>query len=131
MSINLYAHQSYIHRRGRPKHTDELAGHEFVVSPAASLRAPFSVWLGEQITPDQVSLATENHQLREEAIFAGIGIGFMSSFEVKGRHDMVRNFPPQDEWSVPLWLVTHVDLHRTAKVQAMLDQLKRLRPQPD
>ena len=131
MSINLYAHQSYIHRRGRPKHTDELAGHEFVVSPAASLRAPFIVWLSERITPEQVSLATQNHRLREEAIFAGLGIGFMSSFAVKGRHDMVRIFPPQDECAFPLWLVTHVDFHRTAKAQAMLDQLTRLRHWPD
>jgi len=38
--------------------------------------------------------------------------------------------PSLDEWSAPLWLVTHVDLHRTTKVQAFLrfikDQMKTL-----
>jgi hypothetical protein len=32
--------------------------------------------------------------------------------------------PPKEEWAAPLWLVTHVDLHRTAKVQALLAHLK-------
>ena len=30
---------------------------------------------------------------------------------------------PRD-WASPLWLVTHVDLHRTTKVQAFLTFLK-------
>lgn len=33
---------------------------------------------------------------------------------------------PDDEYSVPLWLVTHVDLHRTVKVQTLLVRLKEV-----
>ena len=33
-------------------------------------------------------------------------------------------FPPRPEWNSQLWLVTHVDLHRTAKVQTFLAFLK-------
>ncbi|MGI9389373.1 MAG: LysR family transcriptional regulator, partial [Boseongicola sp.] len=33
-------------------------------------------------------------------------------------------FDPQETWTSPLWLVTHVDLHRTTKVQAFLKYLK-------
>jgi DNA-binding transcriptional LysR family regulator len=32
--------------------------------------------------------------------------------------------PPRPEWAAPLWLVTHMDLHRTTKVQAFLTHLK-------
>ena len=31
--------------------------------------------------------------------------------------------PPRPDWSVPLWLVTHVDQHRTPKVQAISQAL--------
>jgi len=31
---------------------------------------------------------------------------------------------PRPEWEAPLWIVTHVDLHRTVKVQAFLAHLK-------
>ena len=125
--IGLYAHQSYLHRYGRPTDPSRLSGHAFVGSSVEPARAPFSVWLNERISPEQLALVTENHRVREEAIFAGVGMGFLSSFEVEGRHDMVQIFPPQDDWRIPLWLVTHVDLHRTAKVQAMLSYIKRYR----
>jgi DNA-binding transcriptional LysR family regulator len=31
---------------------------------------------------------------------------------------------PRPEWESPLWIVTHVDLHRTRKVQAFVSLLK-------
>lgn len=126
--IGLYAHKSYIDRRGRPTGADDLGHHEFVTSTPASARVPFTLWLHEHISADQIALATDNHRVREEAIFSGVGIGFMPQFEVKGRDDMVEVLPPKDDWAVQLWLVTHVDLHRTAKVQAMIDHIKRERP---
>jgi len=39
----------------------------------------------------------------------------------------VEVIPPSDAWSTALWTVTHVDLHRTAKVQAFLARLKAVR----
>lgn len=125
--IGLYAHQSYLHRYGRPTDPEQLQGHAFVSGTTTSGRAPFTVWLNERISTDQIALATENHRVREEAIFAGVGMGFLSSFEVEGRHDMVQIFPTLEDWHIPLWLVTHVDLHRTAKVQTMLSFIKRYR----
>lgn len=32
---------------------------------------------------------------------------------------------PRRDWAIPLWIVTHMDLHRTAKVQAFLKHLKQ------
>jgi DNA-binding transcriptional LysR family regulator len=37
---------------------------------------------------------------------------------------LIEVMPSQKEWTAPLWLVTHVDLHRTTKVQAFLKFLK-------
>ena len=33
--------------------------------------------------------------------------------------------PLIDEWRSDLWIVTHVDLHRTAKVKACSDLIKK------
>jgi hypothetical protein len=33
---------------------------------------------------------------------------------------------PRPEWQSPLWLVSHVDLHRTPKVQAALAAFKAM-----
>ena len=64
-----------------------------------------------------------------DAILAGAGIGFVVQQECAA-HGLTEVIPSLDEWSAPLWLVTHVDLHRTTKVQAFLrfikDQMKTL-----
>jgi DNA-binding transcriptional LysR family regulator len=58
------------------------------------------------------------------AVMQGAGIGFMSLFEAAGNPELVEVLPPRPEWDAPLWLVSHVDLHRTRKVQALLAHLK-------
>lgn len=63
------------------------------------------------------------HALRR-AIIEGAGIGFMFQLQARELDDMVEILPPQDDWTSPLWLVTHMDLHRTTKVQAFLTVLK-------
>ena len=44
------------------------------------------------------------------------------------RHARDRGFlqamPSRPDWAAPLWLVTHVDLHRTPKVQALVQLLR-------
>jgi DNA-binding transcriptional LysR family regulator len=59
-----------------------------------------------------------------DAVISGAGLGFLSSCEAARHPELVEVMPPRDEWSAPLWLVTHVDLHRTTKVQAFLAALK-------
>ena len=49
----------------------------------------------------------------------GLGIGFMPIFQAHMNSDLHEVLPPQSDWYMPLWLVTHVDVHRTAKVQAI------------
>ena len=60
-----------------------------------------------------------------DAVLAGAGIGFVTTWEMKHYPELVEVIPSQDDWSGPLWLVTHVDLHRTTKVQAFLAFLKK------
>ena len=44
--------------------------------------------------------------------------------EARRDPDLVEVLPPQPEWDSQLWLVTHVDLHRTPKVQAAVQAIK-------
>ena len=60
-----------------------------------------------------------------DAILAGAGIGFMSTWELSRHPDLVEVISSQDDWVGQLWLVTHVDLHRTTKVQTFLSFLKK------
>ena len=59
-----------------------------------------------------------------DAILAGAGIGFVSTWDMRRNPELVEVMPSLESWTGPLWLVTHVDLHRTTKVQAFLKFLK-------
>ena len=55
---------------------------------------------------------------------AGAGLGFIMPCKVAGDPGLVQIMAPLPEWDAPLWIVTHVDLHRTLKVQTFLSTLK-------
>ena len=59
-----------------------------------------------------------------DAILEGVGIGALTRWDASRHAKLVQLFDPKPEWQAPLWLVTHVDLHRTTKVQAFLAFLK-------
>jgi len=63
-----------------------------------------------------------------EAIACGLGIGFLSDAEARKRGKLRPILPANPDWKITGWLVTHMDLHRTDKVQAMLSCIKALPP---
>ena len=120
----LYAAQSYIDRFGKPASEAEFAGHRFVCVDNEATRAPFYRWLRATIQPEQIAYTATEPAALEEAVRHGAGIGFVSSFRAAHAADLVEILPPRVEWESPLRIVTHVDLHRTRKVQAFLTHLK-------
>lgn len=124
VAINLYAHDIYVARKGLPRGPADLDRHEFVMAAEMTDRLPFRTWVERHVRPDQIAVASRNLALLGEAVLAGLGLGFLSDLDAAGRSDLTPVLPPDPEWSVPLWLVTHVDLHRTGKVQAMLRHIR-------
>ncbi|MEL7104826.1 MAG: LysR family transcriptional regulator [Pseudomonadota bacterium] len=121
--VGLFASKDYVARRGMPEREDALEGHDFVGYDAAP-RAPFNVWMRENVDPERVVFRAGDGRVVRDAIIAGVGLGFVSCWEAGRQPDLVPVFKPRDEWGAPLWLVTHVDLHRTTKVQSFLKYLK-------
>lgn len=124
VSINLYAQESYIRRKGMPSGSEDFQGHEFVLPFDQMSRFPFLEWIFGLIVPSQIAVSTVNQEVASGAISAGLGMGFLTDLDAQGRSDLKAVLPESDAWSVPIWLVTHVDLHRTEKVQEMLKCIK-------
>ncbi|NSX53490.1 LysR family transcriptional regulator [Parasulfitobacter algicola] len=120
----LVASDAYIDRHGLPKSMDDFPKHQFVAHDSPTSRAPFNIWLKNNVPLDNITFRTTDNRSMEDAIIAGAGIGFIPKWEFIKRNDLTEVIDSLDEWSVPMWLVTHVDLHRTMKVQALLSFLK-------
>ncbi|MEO0905713.1 MAG: LysR family transcriptional regulator [Pseudomonadota bacterium] len=120
----LVASDAYAARHGMPADEADLKNHYFVTHDNEKSRAPFTRWLREMVSDDRFTYrATENRNM-QDAILAGAGIGFVVAQELKNHPELTEVIPRRDEWSAPLWIVTHVDLHRTTKVQSFLRFLK-------
>ena len=120
----LYASRGYVERHGLPEGPGDFAGHRFVGHDDADFRAPYARWLRAHAPDARFVFRSTDFLSIQEAIAAGAGIGFIPCCDAARRDDLVEVMPPIPDWAAPLWLVTHVDLHRTHKVQTFLQFLK-------
>ena len=127
ISFNLYAHDSYIQRFGMPKDAGDFDNHQFVLPPSFGGQLSVREWVKNIARPDMIALSSQHVDVNFKAVFAGIGMGIIEDHKAKRYEGFHPVLPPNQEWSVPIWLVTHVDLHRTEKVQAMLRCIKSAR----
>jgi DNA-binding transcriptional LysR family regulator len=123
-TMRLVAAESYVARHGLPADEADLVNHYFVGMDSTESRAPFNRWLTAAVPSERIVFRTMDNITLQDAVLAGAGIGFLPMWERSRREGLHDVLPPRPEWAAPLWLVTHVDLHRTAKVQAFLAFLK-------
>lgn len=139
MEIGLFAAPAYIARRGDPREDlgdglggglgdgrggglgGRLAGHDFVGPEETRGGPPAWDWLRAEVSPERRVFRSSDLLALAAAVRAGTGLGFLATDEADG---LVEILAPRPEWRVRTWLVTHVDLHRSAKVQALTRHLK-------
>ncbi len=123
-AMRMVASEGYVRRHGKPESVEDLPSHHFVGHANQDSRAPFMRWLRARVPEARITFRTADNRTQLDAIVAGAGIGFMADWECAARDGLVEMLPPDPDWAAPLWIVTHVDLHRTPKVQAFLSFLK-------
>ncbi len=120
----LYASKGYIARHGVPESLEDVGDHIFIGSADEAPRAPFFAWLKKHVPDANIGYQVNQITAVRPAVLAGLGIGFSTTWAEQHCDETVMVFPQRPDWNSQLWLVTHVDLHRTAKVQTFLAFLK-------
>lgn len=124
MDVGLFATKDYVAEFGKPNNLEEFQHHKFVGADNEKSRAPFYRWLNSIIPRENVTFRGTDANAIEQAILSGAGIGFLPRWFSHEVDNLVEVWPAQQGWHGAVWLVTHVDLHRTVKVQAFLKFLK-------
>jgi DNA-binding transcriptional LysR family regulator len=122
-TFRLVATRGYVERFGMLSDAN-VEAHRFVGSTDETPRAPYFRWLHQHVPNSSIFFRASSIGAARDAVLAGIGIGFVASWDRVDQDHLVEILPPMEEWSAKFWLVTHMDLHRTAKVQAFVRHLK-------
>ena len=122
IKFGLYASEGYVEKFGFPD-LDNLSGHQFIMPIRDNLNLPYMEWLSKNVDPDVIAIKANDHSVRRLAICKGLGIGFLDDQEAFILRNLVEVIPPSDAFALKLWVVTHVDVHRTAKIQAFMEHL--------
>jgi len=123
LSVRLYASTEYLKRAGTPTTIEQLKHHRFVSGSQAKDSAFFQ-WIDANISDENIAYRASNANSACCAVRHGLGIGLINTW---GERDpnlqmLVGDWP---NWDNQLWLVTHYLMHRTARVKAFSDFIKR------
>lgn len=121
LHASLFASKSYIARFGAPT-LSNLSDHRFVLPDHVP---PPKIWLEELVDKPNVVLTADTAMVAISAIRAGLGIGFLPIEYASDSPNLINVVQPSPGWQVTSWIVTHMDLHRTPKVQAFLEYFRQ------
>ncbi len=122
----LYASPRYIKQFGGMKDQHDIAGHRFITHIMQLSNIPIIDWLSKHIPAEQVYYRASDFNTMIDAAESDIGITPINCWLAENNRKLVPLFPPPKEWNTELWLVTHRDIHRTPKVQALTQFLKEM-----
>ncbi|WP_415400986.1 LysR family transcriptional regulator [Tateyamaria sp. SN3-11] len=123
LRFSLYGHDSYLRRHGAAAGPEDLDRHMFILPPRDLTYIPFQGWIDDNVRQDQIAVIANSPPFHFQAVQKGIGLGFLPDFEVENDPAFNAVLTNKDDWFIPLWLVTHVDVHRTDKIQSFLQAL--------
>jgi len=111
-----YGSKSYL--AGRPRPLD-LAALDWVRWDEVWRQLPPERWIDAHIPAERVRARVNTSLVHTELVAAGLGVGLKVCWSADADPRLQRAAPPQD-FGLGLWLLTHEDLKRTARVRALL-----------
>ncbi|WP_305988443.1 LysR family transcriptional regulator [Roseibium sp. MMSF_3544] len=122
--FGLYGSELYIKNQGDIDKKNLFTANRWALADNDDYVPDFYKWLRDRVPEENVAFLSNDPLGTFHAVEAGIGLGFLPrdrAARQPGLKQIVRSDP---DWGLKLWLVTHVDRHRSAKVQTFLEFLK-------
>jgi DNA-binding transcriptional LysR family regulator len=118
----LYASRQYLPKYPRPRRSAGLRGHDLIncVGPLPALGPPF---MGESIEGARIVLRSNSTFAQLSAVAEGFGVAELPCYLADEHAELYRIWPDEVPKGVTLWLVTHEDLRRSARIRAVSDAI--------
>lgn len=127
IELGLYGSRAYVARRGAPATPGELRDHDLVAIEDA--RGTVDLVAAYGVPEDNIVYTANDPTLSLLAVQNGMGLGILAKIDVK-KSELVEVLPDFPHPTAHVWLLTHVDIHRTPIVQAFLQHVRAARQGP-
>ena len=123
LSIRLYASTDYLDRLGRPGSPGDLVEAVFIGFDRSDRLLTRLKQMGLPLEKDNFRLTSENGAVAWEMVKHGLGIGLMAEDVANQTPGVECVLPDLDPIPVPVWLVTHRELHTSRRIRLVFDVL--------
>ncbi len=106
-----------------PEDLNQLPDNCLVGPTIHAPESPYFEWLAASVPSRAVGFRSNRLPVLWAAVRSGLGAGFLPSLRAE-EASLKQLVEPKEDWHEATWLVTHVDMHRTAKVQAFIQLAK-------
>lgn len=122
-TVHLYASVSYLDRHGRPSQPGDLSEAAFIgFDQTDRLATRLNEW-GLALSGENFKLTSESGLMAWEMVKRGLGVGVMAK-EVADRTPGIEPVLPElGPMTIPIWLVTHRELHTSRRIRLVFDVL--------
>lgn len=121
--LGLYAARAYLADHPAPARPDDLGRHSLIGYVPEFIYAPELDYLGEVASGLEARLRSTSINVQHRMIAAGAGIGVLPAF-IGDRDATLAPLLPAIAIRRSFWLVTHSDLRRLARIEAVANWLK-------
>ena len=126
--ITACAHESYLERAGAILRPDELLRHRLVGYDRDDTLLRGFAAMGVQIRRESFVLRTDDQLAYGHAVAAGVGIGFLAAYHLRGLPGVVPLLPMLKIPPLPCWLAVHREIRGSALVRHAFDFLAEAIP---
>lgn len=120
MQTALFAAKSYLERQPNQLPLEQQS---WVVPSEALAHLASAQWLRRKVPAERWVLQVDSLVALADAVAAGVGIGWLLLPLAAQRPGLVQLQPPNEAFNTKLWVLTHPDLRRMARVRALSDCL--------
>lgn len=124
INLALYANKAYVEKYGLPKSEMDFKHHKFAVCNLPQ-ESHLRQYINQNIPSENIIFSCTEPSIVENAVLSGIGIGFMMKQYASSFGNLIEVFPSRQGSEIPMWLVTHIDIHQVPKVSACVNHLKK------
>jgi DNA-binding transcriptional LysR family regulator len=119
----LYASKDYLHFLGYPEKPNKLSGANFVGFANTDILIKGLNSLGMGLSQSNFPFICDNHLVQWAMVKQGLGIGVITQHVGDIEPLVDRVIPNLDPIPIPMWLVTHRELHTSLRVRTVYDFL--------